>query len=416
MNFNDRLLSSLVQRAVKGNRDLMIAEARLKESRALRDAASSGLFPTLSASASAGRRRGSSETGLGKTTDLYAAGFDARWEIDIFGAKRRAEEAAAADLQAAQEDLRDVMVSFTAEVAINYLEVRSGQRRLLIARENLAAQGQTLQIARWRRQAGLVTQRDEDLAMASFQQTRALIPALEASIDKAINRIAVLLGENPGALNREFEGDASLPVVSSGVAIGIPADLLRRRPDIRGAERRLAAATANIGVSTAALYPSLPLTGSLGLEALSTGNLFTAGARAWALTVAPVLTLFDGGRNRANVMAAEARQEQALAAYEKALLGALADVEDSMSAYAGELRRLEALSKAEEASRSAMKAAEDQYKAGLVDFLAVLEAQRTLLSIQDQRALSEAAVLTDLVRLYKSLGGGWHPCVEGEES
>lgn len=415
-NFKDPLLSSLVQRALRGNPDLGKAKARLREARAGRDAAVGGFFPTLSSSASAGERRSSSESGSGRTTELYMAGFDARWEIDIFGAKRREKEAAEATLQAAHEDLRDVMVSLTAELAIGYLEVRAAQRRIVIANQNLAAQGETYDLARWRRQAGLVSQRDEDQAMAAFQQTRAQIPSLEAALERGLNRLALLLGENPGTLHNELQRGSSLPEMPESVALGIPADLLRRRPDIRRAERRLAAATAAVGVSEAALYPSLSLSGSLGLEALSAGSLFAAGARTWAYTIAPALTLFDGGRRRAELEASKARKEQALAEYESALLSALADVEDSITSYAREGKRLEALTRSEEAAESALRAAEDQYRAGLVDFLAVLEGQRTLLSVQDQRAVSEAAVFTNLVRLYKALGGGWRLAEEGEGS
>lgn len=416
ISFDDSVLSSVMEKAVKANKEIMGAEARLKEARAKRDFAAGDRLPTVSASASASRRRGSAETGSGKTTDFYDAGFDARWELDIFGAKQRAKEAAEANLQAGEEDLRDVMVSLTAEVGINYLEARSLQTRLAIASEALSAQNQSYEIARWRREAGLVTQLDEDQAIAAYQQTKAQIPSFEASLEQNLNRLAVLLGETPGSLHALMGKSTGLPLPPGGVAVGIPADLLRRRPDIRRAERNLAAATAQVGVATAALYPSFPLTGSLGLEALSTGGLFTANAHTWALVLAPVLTLFDAGKNRSNVDAATARQEQALAAYESALLSALADVEDALSAYAREQRRLEALLAAEAATLSAFKLASDQYSAGLADFLVVLVAQRSLLTAQDQRAVSEVSVLTDLIRLYKALGGGWMRAEEKEKS
>jgi len=415
-SFDDSVLSSIMEKAIKTNKDIMGAEARLREARAKRDFAAGDRLPTVSAAASASRRRGSAETGIGKTTDFYNAGFDARWELDIFGARQRALEAAEASLQAGEEDLRDVMVTLTAEVGINYLEARSLQRRIAIASETLSALNQSYEIARWRKEAGLVTQLDEDQAIASYQQTKAQIPSLEAGLEQNLNRLAVLLGETPGSLHALMAKKMELPSPARGVAVGIPADLLRRRPDIRRAERNLAAATAQVGVATAALYPSFSLTGSLGLEALSTGGLFTANARTWALALSPALTLFDAGKNRANIDAAQARQEQALASYEGALLTALADVEDALSAYVREKRRLEALLAAEAATLSAYKLASDQYSAGLADFLAVLVAQRTLLTMQDQRAVSEVAVLTDLVRLYKALGGGWIRAEDKENS
>jgi NodT family efflux transporter outer membrane factor (OMF) lipoprotein len=308
------------------------------------------------------------------------------------------------------------MVSLTAEVGINYLEARSLQRRLAIAEDALSTQKQSYDIARWRREAGLVTQLDEDQAISAYQQTKAQIPSLEATLEQNLNRIAVLLGENPGSVHALMGKNMELPAPPGGVAVGIPADLLRRRPDIRRAERNLAAATARIGVATAAQYPSFPLTGSLGLEALSTGGLFTANARTWAMALSPVLTLFDAGRNRANVDAATAQQEQALAAYESTLLSALSDVENALSAYSREQRRLESLLAAEAATLSAFKLASDQYSSGLADFLAVLDAQRNLLTIQDLRAVSELSVLTDLVRLYKALGGGWDISKDKERS
>jgi len=311
-SFNDPLLTSMIEKAVKGNKDLKQSEAKLKEARAQRDMAISDRFPTISASGSASRRRSSGETGLGRTTELYDAGFDASWELDLFGGKRRAQEAAEATLEASSEDMNDLMVSLTAEVGINYLEAISYQGRLAIARETLLAQQQSYDIAGWRRQAGLVTQLDEDQALAALQQTRSQIPTLEMSLEQSLNRLAILLGERPGWVHRSINVNSRLPSLPADPVAGIPADLLRRRPDIRRAERQIAAATARVGVATAARYPSFSLTGTIGLEALSTGNLFTANARTWALALSPLFNLFDAGRKRAGLDAANAQLEQAM--------------------------------------------------------------------------------------------------------
>lgn len=402
---NDPLLAQLTQRAAANNLDFKQAQARLREARARRGASEAARFPTLAVQAGANRSRGSGEMGSG-TSEMFSAGFDANWELDIFGGKRRAVEAAEASLDAAQEDLRDVLVSLLAEVALNYVEVRSYQGRIAIAQSNFNSQRETWQIARWRHEAGLTTQLDEDQAKLNLEQTRAQLPTLLTGLEQAKNRLGVLLGQQPGILV-ELETVAAIPISPTEVAVGIPADILRQRPDIRRAERQLAAASAQVGVATAARYPNFSLSGTLGLQALSAAKLLQSGAGVFTLGSNAAWTLFDAGRIRQNIEIQNALHEQALLRYEAAVLGALRDVENALTAYAEEQNRRQALNDAVHAAQSAAGLAGNQYVAGLIDFQAVLDTQRALLSLQDQLIQSEAAITSNLARLYKALGGGW---------
>lgn len=406
---DDPILTRLVERAVAGNLDLKRAQARLREARARRRQAEAGLFPSLDARASARRQRSSAETGAGATATLYSAGFDASWELDLFGGARRAAEAAAAGVQASEEDLRDVLVSLLAEVAQNYVDVRTFQARIAIAERNRDVQQETYDIARFRFEAGLVTQLDVEQARYNLEQTRAQIPTLQAGLARAEHRLAVLLGGMPGSLRGELAAAAPVPAVPASIAVGVPADMLRRRPDVRRAERELAAQTARVGAATAALYPGFSLVGSVGLEALSLSNLFTAAARTAALGVNALWTVFDAGRLRASLRIESALQEQALLAYESAVRTALEDTENALVAFGREQLRRSALQAATAAAERAAVLARQQYESGLLDFLSVLEAQRTLLSLQDRLAESDGAVTSNLIALYKALGGGWTP-------
>jgi len=404
---NDPELSSLIDRAVLGNLDLKKALARVREARARRGIAKADLFPTLDTTGSATWSRTSKDTGSGKTSDLYAASFDAGWELDIFGGVRRSVEAAEADLWASHEDLRDVLVSLLAEVAVNYLDVRTFQVRLAVAEANLDAQSETYQLTQWRYEAGLSDELTVQQARYNLENTRSQIPTLRTGLEEAMNRIAVLLGEQPGKLHAELEKREPIPVTPLNVAVGVPADLLRRRPDVRQAERQLAAQTARIGVATADLYPKFTLSGSIGLEALSLSNLSSSGS--WALSGGPRITwaIFKAGAIRQNMEVQSALQEQYLIAYEAAMLSALEEVENALVAYAEEQQRRQSLSEATQAAQKAVELAQHKYQAGLTDFSNVLDAERSLLSFQDQLAQSDGTVTSNLVRLYKALGGGW---------
>ena len=407
--FNDPVLTGLVARAQAGNLDVKQAVARVRAARAEREMAQADRLPTLDANASASRTRSSGKTGPGGTSRQYANSLDASWELDLFGGKRRAAEAAEATWQASQEDLHDVLVSLCAEVALAYVDVRAYQMRLCIADSNLVSQTDTYDITRWRLQSQLVTQLDVDQARLSLEQTRASLPALRTGLEQAKHRLATLLGLPPGALLTLLGERRAIPVTPREVAVGVPAEVLRQRPDVRRAERQLAAQTAKIGVAAAARYPKFTLSGSIGLEALAAGDLYTLAARTLSGAVAAGWTLFDGGRIGQTVAEQEALRDESSGAYEAAILAALQDVEDALVAYADEQDRQRALADAEQAARSAAALARDRYASGLVDFQTVLSTQQSLLSVQDSLASSEAQATSDLVRLYKALGGGWTP-------
>lgn len=407
--FNDLVLSDLVERARAGNLDLRQAEARVREARAQRGMAKAGLFPTVGANASASRTKASKEAGNGQTSDFYATGLDASWELDLFGSKRRSLESATATWQASQENLRDVLVSLLAEVALNYVEVRSYQELVSITESNVLIRSDTYDITRWRRKAGLTTQLDEDQAKQSLELVRAQEPTLRTSLEQAKYRLAVLLGQPPGALNDLLAKQTPVPDAPVEVAVGMPADLLRRRPDVRTAERQLAAQTAQIGVAKAQLYPSFSLAGTLGLESLEYANLYSASARAAQGLARAAWTIFDGGSIRQNIKLQTAKQEEALSFYESTVLTALKDVESALVAYANEQMRRDSLVEAVKAGQSAFELARFQYNSGLVSFQTVLDTQQSLLSARDQLAVSQAKVTSNLIGLYKALGGGWTP-------
>ncbi len=407
--FGDPVLSGLIRRAAAGNLDLKKAQARVREARAQRGVAAAGFFPTLDAGGSATWSRFSEDSGGGISAELYSTGFDAGWEIDIFGRVRRSIEAADGDLQATEEELRDVLVSLVAEVALNYIEVRTRQAQLAATEANIAAQSDTFQLAAWRQEAGLSDELAVQQARYNLENTRSLLPAIRTNLDGALNRVAVLLGEQPGTLHKELAGEGAIPAPPLKVAVGVPAEALRRRPDVRRTERQLAAQTARVGVATAALYPRLTLNWSIGLDSLSLGNLFSSGI--WTAIGGPSITwpIFRGGAIGRQIEVQSALQEQALIAYETTVLGALEEVENVLTAYAEEQDRREALRAAAAAAGEAAQLAGHKYEAGLTDFTSVLDAQRSLLSFQEQLAQSSGAVASKLVQLYKALGGGWEP-------
>lgn len=412
---NDPGLSSLIERAVAGNLDLKKARARLREARARRGVAKADLFPTLDATATGSRSRNSEATGTVMTSDLYALGFDAAWELDIFGGVRRSVEAAEATLQASQEDWRDGLVSLLAEVALNYVDIRTYQARLAVAEANLKSQDETCQLTSWRYQAGLSDELAVQQSRYNLENTRSQIPTLRTGLEEALNRMAVLLGEQPGKLHEELKKRAPIPVTPLKIAVGVPADILRRRPDVRKTERELAAQTAKVGVATADLYPKFKLTGSIGLEALSLNNLFSAGSQTYSFGPSITWPLFAGGAIRQNIEVQSALQEQVLVAYEAAVLNALEEVENALVAYAEEQYRRQALIDATEAAKRAAELAKDKYQGGLTDFSNVLEAERSLLSFQDQLNQSDGKVTSNLIRLYKALGGGWTSLAAGDK-
>jgi len=408
---NDPLLQSLIERAVRGNLELKQAAAAIREARARFGIAQSERYPTITASGLSGYQRGSDRMGQGASVGLFNTGFDAGWEADVFGGIRRSIESADATLEATQEDLRDILVTLVAEVAINYVQVRQSQLQLKIATDNLKIQEDSLRLAQERYDAGLTNRLDVDQASYAVAETRSRMPLFEIALEQAKNRLAVLLGENPGVLDAELATPAPIPVGPLEVAVGVPAETLRRRPDVRRAERILAATTASIGVATAARYPAFNLPGTIGFEFITRGNPLSLGNLIGSLGTSAFYTLFDAGRLRQGVEIQNARQEQALAEYESTVLRALEEVENALRAYADQQIRRRSLQEAVEAAERAVEVVRANYIAGLVDYQPVLESQRSLLSFQDQLAQTDGAVTSELIRLYKALGGGWASAV-----
>lgn len=414
--FQDPLLDSLVERALAGSLDLREAAARVREARALRGVTAADRFPTLDAAGSASYDRASENTfggpgGFpGEETDFYEVGFDASWELDVFGGVRRSVEAADADIEAAIESARDARVVLLAEVARAYVEYRSAAARLAIAHRNVAIQQDTLELSRDRLEAGIATQLDTDQALAQLETTRSQIPLLTTAWKRASYRLDVLLGLPPGSLSEELGTDVDVPQVPDTLAVGAPAELLRRRPDIRRAERSVAAATARIGAARADLYPSFTLNGSFGLASEDFNNLFEGDSTTWSIgPLAVRWPIFQGGRLRNAVRVQEARQEQALIAYERTVLEAYEEVAGALVEYARVRERRVYLARAVEADRRAVDLANDLWSRGLTDFFNVLDTQRALFELEDQLAQTEAAEATSLIALYKALGGGWEP-------
>jgi outer membrane protein, multidrug efflux system len=406
--FGDAQLSRLVERALQANTSVNSAQAALREARALRDVSAAGLLPTLSGSASAQRSR--SGSGSAKTEyNTFQAGLDANWELDVFGGQRSILQASEANVLANAASLGDVQVSIAAEVALDYIALRNAQARLGIARANLASQRETLQITQWRRQAGLVTSLDVEQALASAEQTAALLPALQKTVDQTAHALSVLAGQAPAALSAELGVVGPVPAAPDGLALAFPAETLRQRADVRAAEFEWSAARARVNQAEAARWPSVSLGGSLGLSSLTLGSL-TDGASLVSSVLGSVTgSLFDGGAARAQVGAQQAALEQSLQNYRSVVLIALSDVEDALVALRRDRERLARLKDAADAAANAAELARQQYASGLVDFQTVLLTQRTQLGAQDDVASASADVSSDHVRLYKALGGGWSP-------
>ena len=405
--FGDPVLDRLVADALAANLDLAQARARLREARARRGVAGAALAPSVDASLSGSRSRSSGQSGSGSTRELYSAGFDASWELDVFGGVRRSVEAAQADLEASVESLSDTRVSLAAEVALNYIDLRTAEQRLAIAEESIASRGENHQIIRWRQQAGLVSELDLAQATTDLESTRAVLPPLRTAVIEAKNRLAVLLGRNPGELESLVHADRPIPLAAAEIVAAIPADTLRQRPDVRVAERRLAAQTARLGEAEAARYPSFRLSGSLGLEALELDALADRDANTRSLFGGITAPVFNAGRIAANIEIQDALVEQARLAYRAAVLAALEEVENALTAVANTDARRAKLAEAAAAARTTLAIAEYRYASGLADFLSVLDAQRTQLSLDEQLAGSTGELARAQIRLYKALGGGW---------
>lgn len=406
--FEDPTLDVLVTRALAENRELRIAFARLRAARSIRDDAANDRFPTVTAGARAdvgkAQQPGFSETR--SNAERYDLGLDMVWELDLFGRIQRSIEASEAQTEAAEAELYQLQVSLIAELVDAYGGLRGAQLREHIARENLENQRNSRQLTEQLRDAGVGNELDVLRSDARLAATEATVPQLQAQQTRAINRIATLLGQRADALDIDLS-PRELPAIAKALPIGDPGDLLRRRPDIRAAERQLAAATANVGVATADLFPRVSLSGFLGFVAGRGSQLGSSAAQAWGVAPSLSWAAFDMGSVRARLRGAEADAEGALAGYEQQVLLALEESENAFSDYARSQERLLALLRQSSASRSAAEQATFRYQEGTVDFLVLLDAERERLAAEDAQAQAEVDVYRGVVGVYKALGGGW---------
>ena len=431
--FNDSQLDSLVDRAIVANLDVRQAQARVREARARVGVERSGYYPDVTAGASYSRSSRSlnidggttgSGTGTGtggggagggapvnfspdRETDFWQAGFDAAWEVDVFGGTRRAVQAAVAELQAVEEERNDVLLTLLGDVANNYVQYRGIQQTILTTQANLKVQQDTLELTQSRFDAGLSSDLDVARAEAQVETTAAQLPPLHTEQRQYLHRLGVLLGQDPSALSNELAEVKPIPGSTVEVPIGLPSELLRRRPDIRRAERQLAAATARIGQAIAEYFPKFSLVGSLGLQSSEFSSWGDADSIFWNVGPSISWNLFSGGRVRSQVDVQNAIQEQAVSSYEQAVLTSLEDVENALTAFDREQSRRARLASAVKSNQRAVSLSQQLYERGLGDFLDVLQAQQALFNSQDALARSEAQVSANLVALYKALGGGW---------
>jgi multidrug efflux system outer membrane protein len=424
--FDDRLLDSLIERAVTSNLDLRAAVLRIGEARAQRDISAAAFWPTLSVDASYNRERfsettptgslftqvgsahlpGGASTSVPNPYNQFQLSGGASWELDLFGRIRRSVEAAQASLQVSVEDQRAVLVAVLADVAQNYMQLRGAQLRLRVATENLATVNELLDLTRQRRAAGLTTHIDVSNALAQAAVTRAELPALEFQITQNINQLSQLLGREPEALRSELDPASPVPSLPTDVSIGLPAELARRRPDIREAEANLHAATAQIGVAVANLFPRLTLAANGGFQSETTANLLKWASRFGSFGPTLDLPIFDRGR-WTTVRLYDVRAQQAALAYQRTVLNALHEVENALAAYAADGQRRTWLEAAVTQNRDALSLSRQRYESGVIAFVDVLDVERTLQQNELALADSTTAASADLVRIYRALGGGW---------
>jgi outer membrane protein, multidrug efflux system len=412
--FNDPQLNEIIERALAANHDIRIASARLREARALRGEAQLDLAPTVQASAGYTKVQGSDRQlapapNADRNQDFYDSGFDAFWELDFFGRVRRQVEASSAEVQSAEASVYATQVSVTAEVARNYFELRGAQQQLAVAQRNADNQGETVRITTARLDAGRGTQLDSSRAQAQLSATLATIPDLEAAVTRSMLRLGVLTGQQPEALLPQLSAARPLPTLPVAHDIGTPELLLRRRPDIRVAERDLAAATAEIGVAVGDLFPRITFLGSWGFDALKSSDLGNSGSQTYSFGPSISWAAFDLGRVRQRIRQREAATDRALAKYEQTVLQALEETDASLTAYSKAIVKQQHLQASASASLEASKLARARYESGVADFLQVLDAERTSLAAEDQLARSETQTATALLATYKALGGGFRP-------
>lgn len=409
--FNDPLLTRYIEQAAQNNKDVQVATANVTRARALRRESNSGFFPTIGANADASRSKSSeavsSNNNGGQVRNLYDAGFDASWELDVFGGTRRTVEAADARVGSAVASYHDIMLTTFSDVARTYYEARGFQKRIAITQQNSNLLKQTYELIETRLQAGEASEFDVTRARGEYQATLARVPNLQADLEASIYTLSVLLGLPPEALLGEMQQVKALPTPPDLVPVGLRSDILRRRPDVRMAERELAASSADIGAETAELFPKFFLTGDIGSQARVFGDLFTAAGGLWSLAAAMQWSVFEAGAIQARIDVEKAENKAALATYEKTVLEALADAETALTRYGREIETRKKLEQSIQSRRNAVQLAQNLLDAGESDYLEVLDAQRELTSSEDTLVISETNTIIKLVALYTALGGGW---------
>jgi len=419
--FNDPILDKLISEAIASNLDLKLALERVKDARALRSATIAAGLPSLDAKSSASRRFNNSSSPASQTgtssagggfgignqfINIFQMGFDAQWELDFFGGVRRAVESADATIDVEVENSRDVLVTLLGEVARNYIELRANQRLIAITRENLHAQQETRELTQIRQQTGLAGMLEVTQAQALAATTEAQLPNYETAVKQSIHALSVLLGKEPGALVVRLDQQGAIPAIAANAITNLPSELLQRRPDIRRAERQLAVANASVGVATAELYPKINLAAFIGLQNTTITD-FTPVGKSWSAASSLTLPIFNWGKLNANIDSKKAQFEQTFLTYQSTVLSAFKEVEDALIAYSKEQQRHKALAKAVAANQLAVQLANERYQKGLTAFLDVLTSQTALYQAQSLLVTSESQLSSNLVALYKALGGGW---------
>lgn len=412
--FDDPLLTKYIEASAENNKDVQIALANINRARAVRLGSGSAFLPSLSSNAEGTRSKSSGANSTftsGEIRDVYDAGFDASWQLDIFGGTRRSLEASQARLGAATASYNDVMLSTFSEVARNYYEARGLQKRIAITKQNTDLLKQTYDLINTRLTVGEATQFDVTRARGEYEATKARLPNLEAELAVNTFSLSVLIGLPPEALLEEMLVVQPFPTAPDIVPVGLRSDLLRRRPDIQIAERELAASSADIGAETANLFPQFFITGDIGSQASTFADLFMASAGMWSFGPSMRWSVFEGGAIRARIDIEKAENQAALAMYEKAVLEALGDTEKALTRYGREIETLNQLEKSVQSRREAVTLAQELLDAGEVDYLAVLDVQRELTAGEDNLIVSEIATITKLISLYTTLGGGWDKAI-----
>jgi NodT family efflux transporter outer membrane factor (OMF) lipoprotein len=421
-SFNDPLLDNLINDAIASNLDFKLALERVKDARALRSATIAAGLPSLGAKSNVSRRfnnssssasqsggTGSAIGGVGvgnQLINIFQLGFDAQWELDFFGGIQRAVEAADATVEMEVENSRDVLVTLLGDVARNYIELRANQRLVAITGNSIRAQQDTLALTQIRQQAGLANMLEVTQAQAQMATTQAQLPNHELAVKQSIHALSVLLGKEPGALAVRLEQQGVIPAVVANTTTNLPSELLQRRPDIRRAERRLAFANASVGIATAELYPKINLAAFIGLQNMHITD-FTPVGKSWSAASSLTMPIFNWGKLNANIDSKKAQFGQAFLVYQSAVLSAFREVEDALIAYSKEQERRKALEQAVVANQLAVQLADERYQKGLSAFPDVLESQKALYQAQSLLVASESALSSNLVALYKALGGGW---------